>query len=110
MAKIVVLVLSGPDDRRKVTTGLMFAKIAKESGELQDVKLIISAQAVDIFREADFRDTLEDVKGSLMPMVCKMNAEGAGVVKEVESFGAPLAAVGKELIRMLNEGYEVLTF
>lgn len=110
MAKIVVLVLSGLNDKRKVMTGLMFAKMAKESGGLQDVKLIISAQAVEVFKEPDFRDTLENVKTSLTPMVCKMNAEGAGVVREVESLGVPLAAVGKELIGMLNDGYEVLTF
>lgn len=110
MAKLAVLVLSGPNDRRKVMTGLMFAKMAKESGGMEDVKLIISAEAVEIFKEPEFKDTLDDVKASLPPMVCKMNAEGAGVVGEVESFGLPLAAVGKELIGMLNDGYEVLTF
>ncbi|MGD2079583.1 MAG: DsrE family protein [Nitrospirota bacterium] len=110
MAKIVVLVLSGPSDKRKVMTGLMFAKMAEESGELEDVKLIISAQAVEIFKEPDFRDVLENVKAALTPTVCKMNAEGAGVAGEVESQGVPLAAVGKELIGLLNDGYKVLTF
>lgn len=110
MAKIIVLVLSGPEDRRKAITGLKFAKMARESGELEDVRLIISAQAVGIFKDPAFKDIIDEVKGALPTMVCRMNAESAGVLGEVESSGLPLAAVGKELVRMAKEGYGVISF
>jgi|Deesub1362A_J573_1020465.scaffolds.fasta_scaffold39461_1 hypothetical protein len=110
MARLVVLVLSGPEDRRKVITGLKFAKMAKESGELEDVRLIISAQAVGIFKDETFKDLIEEVNASVSVKACKMNAEGAGVVKEVEASGVPLSPVGKELIDLIKEGYEVISF
>jgi len=110
MAKLVVLVLSDPKDQRKVFTGLKFAKMAKESGELEDVKLIISAQAVGIFKDPAFKEVIDEARSAVPAMACRMNAEGAGVVKEVESSGIPLAPVGKELIRLVKEGYEVISF
>lgn len=110
MAKLVVLILSDPQDKRKVITGLKFAKMSKESGELEDVKLIISAQAVEIFKDMEFKNVIEEVKDAVPVMVCKMNAEGAGVVHEVEPFGIPLAAVGKELVAYVKNGYEIISF
>jgi hypothetical protein len=110
MAKLVVLVLSGPEDRRKVMTGLMFAKMAKESGELEDVRLIVSAQAVDIFKDEAFKNLIQEVNASVSMKACKMNAEGAGVADDVAASGVPLAPVGKELIDFINEGYEVISF
>jgi len=110
MAKLVVLVLSDPRDQRKVFTALKFAKMAKESGELEEVKLIISAQAVGIFKDLAFKEVIDEVRSAVSVIACRMNAEGACVVKEVESYGIPLAPVGKELIRLVKEGYEVISF
>ena len=110
MAKLVVLILSDPKDQRKVFTGLKFAKMARESGELEEVKLIISAQAVGIFKDLAFKEVIDEVKAAVPVMACKMNVESVGVVKEVESYGIPLAPVGKELIQFIKEGYEVISF
>jgi len=110
MAKLVVLVLSDPKDQRKVLTALKFAKMARESDELEDVKLIISAQAVGIFKDAAFKEVIDEVRSAVPVMACRMNVEGVGVVKEAESYGIPLAPVGKELIRLVKEGYEVISF
>lgn len=110
MAKLVVLVLSDPKDERKIFTGLKFAKMAMESGELEDVKLIISAQAVKIFKDTAFREVIEEVKSAVPVMACKMNVDAAGVAENAESYGIPLAPVGKELIRFIKDGYEVVSF
>lgn len=110
MAKIVVLVLSDPKDKRKIITGMKFAKIARESGELDDVKVIVSAQAVGIFSDTDFREVIEEVKAAVPVMACKMNVDAIGAAKDVEAYGIPLAPVGKELLRMINDGYEVISF
>ncbi len=110
MAKLVVLILSDPKEKRKVMTGLKFAKIAKDSGEFEDVRLIISALAVDLFKEEDYRDVINEIRSSLELNVCKMNAEAAGVLKEAEQAGGVVGPVGKELIQMIKDGYEVLTF
>ncbi|MCL4474815.1 MAG: DsrE family protein [Nitrospirae bacterium] len=110
MAKLVVLILSDPKDQRKIFTGLKFAKVARESGELEDVRLIISAQAVGIFKELAFKEVIDEIKSAVPVMACKMNVEGVGVVDEVESYGIPLAPVGKELIRFIKEGYVVTSF
>ena len=110
MAKLVVLILSNPQERRKVVTGLKFAKMAGEGGELEDVKLIVSGEAVGIFRDTSFKDIIEEVKIAVPVMVCKMNADAAGVAGEVESCGVLLAPVGKELINLIKQGYEVISF
>ncbi len=110
MAKLVVLVLSGPENRRKVITGLKFAQMAKESGKLEDVRVIVSAEAVDIFKDEFFKDLIKEVNASVSMKACKMNAEGAGVADYVESSGVSLSPVGKELLDFINEGYEVISF
>lgn len=110
MAKLVVLILSDPKDQRKIFTGLKFAKLARESGELEDVQLIVSAQAVGVFKDTAFKEVIDEVKAAVPVMACKMNVESVGVVKEVESNGIPLAPVGKELIQFIKKGYEVISF
>lgn len=110
MTKLVVLILSDPKDERKVFTGLKFAKMAKDSGELEDVKLIISAQAVGIFKDRAYREVIEEVKASVTTIACKMNVDAIGIAKDVESYGVPLAPVGKELIKLIKDGYEVVSF
>lgn len=110
MAKLVVLILSDPKDQRKIFTGLKFAKMARESGELEDVQLIVSAQAVGVFKDTAFKEVIDEVKAAVPVMACKMNVESVGVIEEVESYGITLAPVGKELIRFIKEGYVVTSF
>lgn len=110
MARLVVLVLSDPKDQRKVVTGMKFAKMAKESGELDDVRLIISAQAIGVFTDKAYKDLIGEVTSAVPSMACRMNADGMGIAADVEASGVPLAAVGKELIRFIKEGYEVISF
>ncbi len=110
MARLVVLLLSDPRDERKVITGLKFAKMAKESGELEDVKLIISAQAVGVFKDAAFKEVIDEVKTAVPVMACRMNVDAIDAARDVESYGIPLAPVGKELIKLIKDGYEVVSF
>jgi hypothetical protein len=84
--------------------------MAKEGGKLEDVRLIISAQAVGIFKDMEFKEVIEEIKAAVPVMACKMNVEGSGVLKEVESYGVPLAPVGNELINFINDGYEIISF
>ncbi|GAB4406648.1 MAG: hypothetical protein OHK0032_01700 [Thermodesulfovibrionales bacterium] len=110
MAKLVVLILSDPKDERKIFTGLKFAKMAKDSGGLEDVRLIISAQAVGVFKDMAFREVIDEVKSAVSVMACKMNVDAIGAAKDVESYGIPLAPVGRELIKLIKDGYEVISF
>ncbi len=81
MAKLVGLVLSDPKDQRKVFTALKFAKMARESDEQDEVKLIISAQAVGIFKDLAFKEVIDEVRSGVSVMACRMNVEGAGCSK-----------------------------
>gem|GEM_PF-2309344 len=110
MAGLVVLVLSDPNDKRRIFTGLKFAKMAKDSGELEDVRLIISAQAVGIFKDAAFKEVIEEVKTAVPVMACRMNVDAIDAARDVESYGIPIAPVGKELIKLIKDGYEVVSF
>ena len=115
MAKLLVLINSGPRDSAKAVAGLAFARVAKDSGRLEDVKACFFAEGVELLSAASlptyarYVDAL--IERGVFLMACQAHAESQGIADEIRGLsGVDLHYVGEDLISAVAEGYEVISF
>ncbi len=111
MAKIVVLVLSGPEATFRVASGLGFAAVAHDQGA--EVRVIFFADGVRVPLELDrypeLKARMEALKErGLLPAVCRRNLEVLGQPTELP--GYDVHYIGQDLVRASEEGFTVLSF
>lgn len=116
MAKVLIMIVSGPAEPSKVRAGLGFAVVAKESQKVDDVRVCFFADGVEVLT-ADNVTPYEKLLGKIqeqesLTFACQRHAEIKGIESEVRGnpFGIDLHYVGDDLIDALNEGYEFITF
>jgi len=112
VAKWLSLILSGPEEKLKVISGLRVAARFRELGG--EARVVFLADGVRVPLEAakdpDLAQALEAVK-DLAPTVCRGILEGMGVALEgVEALGFRVDYVGPVLKQALEEGFHVVSF
>ena len=114
--KMLVVILSGPEDFPRARQGLVFALNAERTGMLKDVQLLFFSSGVELLdpkgREAEtFRHLLAQVhEEGLVPRACSGNLaqfklQDAARDLEVEPVGAQVIIPAR-----IREGYQVITF
>ena len=111
MARILVLVLSGPEATFRVASGLGFAAVAHDQGA--EVRVIFFADGVRVPLEADHYPELKKRLSALsergiLPAVCRRNLEALGRPTELPGFDVHY--IGQDLVRASEEGFAVLSF
>jgi len=115
MAKLLVLITSGPDEPAKVKAGLGFARVAKDSGRVEDVLCCFFADGVEVLTPAN-RGPFESLLNSLwerqiLVMACQFHAEQKGIPDQIRQLErVDLHYVGTDLVEALNQGFEFVTF
>ncbi|MHB1610397.1 MAG: DsrE family protein [Sulfobacillus sp.] len=116
MAKLMVLIVSGPDQPAKIKAGLGFSIVAKQSPELESVKLCFFADGVEILTEthrARFAKLLDKAQElNIVTLACQLHAEQMGIAEEIRRVDPQidLHYVGEDLVKALTEGYEMVSF
>lgn len=116
MAKLMVMIVSGPDQPAKVKAGLGFSIVAKQSAELEDVKLCFFADGVEVLTEthrthfAKLVDKIQEL--DIVTIACQMHAEQKGIADEIRRVDPQidLHYVGADLVKAVTEGYEMVSF
>ncbi|CAM3483481.1 DsrE family protein [Hydrogenibacillus schlegelii] len=112
MTKLLALILSGPDEKMKVISGLRVAQRIKEMGG--EARVVFLADGVRVPLEGandpDFSAALESVK-DLESTVCKGILEQMGVqIEPLELKGFNVDYVGPILARAAEEGFQIVSF
>ena len=116
MAKLLVLIVSGPEQPAKVKAGLGFAIVAKQSPDLDAVKLCFFADGVDVLTEtnrARFAKLVDKAQElNIVTIACQLHAEQKGIADEIRRVDPEidLHYVGEDLVKALTEGYEMVSF
>ncbi|PSR34519.1 MAG: hypothetical protein C7B46_05170 [Sulfobacillus benefaciens] len=116
MAKLLVLIVSGPDQPAKVKAGLGFSIVAKQSPDLDAVKLCFFADGVEVLTEthrARFAKLVDKAQElNIVTIACQLHAEQKGIADEIRRVDPQidLHYVGEDLVKALTEGYEMVSF
>ena len=111
MGKILVLVLSGPENTFRVASGLGFAYAAHRQGA--EVKVIFFADGVRVPLETErypqLAERLRDLtQAGILPVVCKRNLEV--LEKPTELPGFDVHYIADDLVRAAGEGFAIISF
>ena len=115
MSKLLVLIASGPDDPAKVKAGLGFARVAKDSEQVDDVQCCFLADGVEVLvpeRLPTFQSLLNAlIERGIFIMACQLHAEQKGLADQVRQIAhIDLHYIGKDMVEALTQGYEFVTF
>ena len=109
MAKILVLVNSGPEEKLKVLSGLTLARVAHDRGAEVRVVFFADGVRVPLSQEEGFAEALAALsERGLVPLVCRRILETSGAPLELPGF--EVTYVGSDLVRAVNEGSQAMSF
>ncbi|GEM90315.1 DsrE family protein [Oceanithermus desulfurans] len=109
MAKILVLVNSGPTEKLKVRSGLTFARVAHDQGAEVRVVFLADGVRVPLAQDPDFDEALTVLsERGIVPLVCRRILETSGAPLELPGF--EVTYVGADLVRAVDEGFQILSF
>lgn len=110
MAKIAFWVTAGPALQDKVLPNLVLANRMKTMRQ-QDVQVYFFGPGVELAGKAEGRlaEALATLGQSEVPMgACPANAEQYGVVTSVTDKGVNMEPAGEALVRLIEQGYQVV--
>lgn len=116
MAKLLVMIASGPKDPAKVKAGLGFSLVANSNPAVQDVKICFFADGVEVLDPAQiepFEKLLNKMHDAQMfSMACQLHAEQKQIDTVLRSnpYSVDLHYVGDDLVQALVDGYQFVTF
>ncbi|OLZ10851.1 hypothetical protein [Sulfobacillus thermosulfidooxidans] len=116
MAKLLVLIVSGPNDPAKVKAGLGFSIVSQQSEQVDDVKICFFADGVEVLAPGaiqPFESLIHKVQElGIFTMACQLHAEQKHLddVIRKEQPTIDLHYVGEDLVKALTEGYQFVSF
>ncbi|ADR37382.1 hypothetical protein Ocepr_1930 [Oceanithermus profundus DSM 14977] len=109
MAKILVLINSGPTEALKVRSGLTFARVAHDRGAEVRVIFFADGVRVPLTRDPDFGEALSALsERGIVPLVCRRILETTGGPLELPGF--EVTYIGADLVGAVDEGFQVISF
>jgi len=109
MAKVLVLVLSGPEAVFRVQSALGFARVAHDQGA--EVRVIFFADGVRVPLEGgpELQAALQALgQRGIVPQVCRRNLEALKAPLDLAGF--EVRYIGADLVRAVEEGFQVISF
>lgn len=109
MAKILVLVLSGPESAFRVQSALGFARVAHDQGA--EVRVIFFTDGVRVPLEGgpEVQAAIKALaERGIVPRVCRRNLEALKAPLELE--GLEVRYIGADLVQAVEEGFQVISF
>lgn len=110
MAKIAFWITAGPELQDKALANIVLASRLKKNRS-QDVQVYFFGPGVKLAGHADGKllDALGALGESIVPMgACGANAEQYGVTQSLTEKGIVIEPAGEALIRLIDQGYEVV--
>lgn len=109
--KVLVIILSGEDDPRRVEKGLTFAMKSKKLGMLNDVKVLLWGPGVDILKSQQFDGFIKDLKSEgVIVSACVSDIKRSGLDSEISKEAVKAAGAAVFISDSVMDGYQVITF
>jgi intracellular sulfur oxidation DsrE/DsrF family protein len=116
-AGLVIAARTGPEDTTTLSSAFRHARVAKESGHLAEVTVVVYGRAIVVFDPAvtlpdEVRAQLHQAKAAGVRLVaCKTALERFGVPVEAAAQLAEVTDQGMgEIARLVSLGHEVMSY
>ncbi len=111
MGKILVLLNAGKEDPTRVRSGLGFAGVASQRPDVDKVALIFFGNAVELLTDPEYVGTAEKfIERGVLTLACQAHAEQKQIKDQLSQGPVTLKYVGEDIVRLINEGYQVVSF
>ena len=111
VSKVLVLLNAGPEDPTRVQSALGFANMLHRSPDVESVALIFFGNAVELLRDPQYADRASEIiSNGTLTLACQAHAEHKQIKDELSKGPVPLKYVGEDIVRLINEGYQVVSF
>lgn len=115
MSKLAIVLLSDMKDPVKVEMALRFALAAKKDGTLADLRFFFFGPGVQVPKQLqeqpDLKAVLDDLLASgIATVACIFNARQLQQEQHLRDAEIQMAAIGGELVGLVNNGYQMMTF
>ncbi|OLZ11646.1 DsrE family protein [Sulfobacillus thermosulfidooxidans] len=110
MAKIAFWITAGPDLRDKALANIVLAGRLK-ANRGQDIQVYFFGPGVQLAGQADeqIEQALKALTDGSVPMAaCPFNADQYGVTERVGAKGITMEPAGEALIRLVEQGYQIV--
>jgi hypothetical protein len=111
VSRILVLLNAGKEDPTRVRSALGFASVASSLPDVEKVALIFFGDAVELLTDPDYVETAQKfIARGILTLACQAHAEQKQIKDELSAGPVTLKYVGEDIVRLVNEGYQVITF
>lgn len=111
MSKILVLLNAGPNDPTRVQSALGLTNMLQKSPDVEKVALIFFGDAVELLTHSEYEKfASEIISNGTLTLACQAHAEKKHIKDTLSSGPVPLKYVGEDIVTLINQGYQVITF
>lgn len=115
MAKLAIVLLSDMKDPVKVEMALRFALVAHAKERLDDIRFFFFGPGVQVPAQLRGHDELGSVLRELLDagiatLACIYNARQLGQMDALREAEIQTQAIGDDLVQVVDQGYQVMTF
>lgn len=111
MSKVLILLNAGPEDPTRVSSALGLTRVLKSSPDIENVALIFFGNAVELLTNPDYKTQAESfLTDGVLTLACRRHAEQKNLVEQLDVGSVSLKYVGEDIVRLVKEGYQVISF
>ncbi len=115
MGKLAIVLLSDMKEPLKVEMALEFALLAKRENRLDDIRFFFFGPGVQapgqIADHASLRGKLSELlESGIATLACVFNARELDEVETLAGLDIEMKDIGTDLVDMVQDGYQVMTF
>jgi len=111
MKKVLVLLNAGSEDPSRVASALGLSRVLQNSPDIERVALIFFSNAVELLTDEKYKEmTSQLIADGVFTLACQRHAEQKNIVDELRSGPVPLKYVGEDIVKLLTEDYEIISF
>lgn len=111
MSKVLILLNAGPEDPTRVESAFGLTNVLTRSPDIEHVALIFFAHAVELLTDKEYAlKATSFIENGNLVLACQAHAERKHIVETLQQGHIPLKYVGEDIVRLVKEGYQVISF
>ena len=111
MSKVLVLLNAGPEDPTRVASALGLTNVLQQSPDIEQVALIFFGNAVELLTDPEYSEKAKQfTSNGTLTLACQAHAERKKIQDVLSQGPVTMKYVGQDIVRLVKEGYQVISF
>lgn len=111
MSKVLILLNAGPEDPMRVESAFGLTNVLSKAPDIERVSLIFFANAVELLTNPTYAQKATAlIESGALVLACQAHAERKDIAEELRKGSVPLKYVGEDIVQLVAQGYQVISF